>query len=539
MTKHRLQLFFFVLGVTAIAAATGALVASASDTQGSVSPSRTLSTNDIVCDGTIDVTVTLDGTPGTAGTKSQVLLVLDQSGSVSSTLATSKSVAKSIIDGIDLTRNKVGIVAFAGTAVVKATPASANDGGKALKEIVDSLPNTPPGTSGSNHADAFLKAQAAFASSDKRVIVMITDGRTTQGNIRNVNDVTEANNAAQAARTAGTAVFTVRLGSSSTAIDSRLKGWASDPDTTYFQVASPSPATAIVTAINPEKQTPAATNAKVVDVLNTDFDFVSSSAGTYDSGTRTLTWNSGTLFDSPAVLTYTVKHNKAVVGVATKKISASVNYSSDQEGAIALANPDVFVRPCGQIIEPPKVCGGANPPCTQATTDPSKLEGTGQAGLAIDAGAPTGDSTLFLTKLDPLSFSPKACPGFTNRFVQLDVLPLTDKLVVSVDLPAPTGGPLLNLAKICLGTNLPFVTMSLGLAQQESDGLYYGLLPYGPRLTKINGTWVRSPFISLVESRNIITVRGSERVTHVVFEVQSVGITGSDGRPGYDPRWGG
>ena len=77
------------------------------------------------------------------------------------------------------------------------------------------------------------------------------------------------------------------------------------------------------------------------------------------------------------------------------------------------------------------------------------------------------------------------------------MLPLTNKLVVSVDLPAPTSGPLLDLAKICLGTNLPFVTRSFGLAKQESDGLYYGLLPYGPRLTKINDTWVQSPFISL------------------------------------------
>ena len=216
-----------------------------------------------------------------------------------------------------------------------------------------------------------------------------------------------------------------------------------------------------------------------------------------------------------------------------------MNYTSDQEGPIALSNPDVSVRPCGEIIEPPKACGGTNPPCT-LNPDPMKLEGTGQVNLALDAGTPAGNATLFLTKLSSTVIPAAACGGgFTNQFVQLDVLPLTSKLIVSVDLPAPITGPLLDLAKICLGTNLPFVTRSFGLARQESDGLYYGLLPYGLRLTKINGTWVRSPFISLVESRNIITVRGSERVTHVVFEVQAVGITGSDGRPGYDPRWGG
>ena len=115
--KRRLQLFLLVLGVTAIAAATGAFVASAPAAAGSVATSRTLSTTDIVCDGTIDVTVTLDGTPGTTGSKTDVLLVLDQSGSVNSTLlATSKAVANSIVAGIDLTRNKVGTIAFSGKA---------------------------------------------------------------------------------------------------------------------------------------------------------------------------------------------------------------------------------------------------------------------------------------------------------------------------------------------------------------------------------------------------------------------------------------
>ena len=246
--KRRLQLFLLVVGVTAIAAATGALVASASDTPGTVSTSRSLSTNDIVCDGTIDVTVTLDGTPGTAGAKSDVLLVLDQSGSVSSTLlASAKTIANSIVAGIDLTRNKVGTIAFSGKAF-PATPVPPTpftfDGGA----LISTLPRTPPGTSGTNHADAFLTAQAAFSIGDGRnhVIVMITDGKTTKGNVSGTNDVTEANNAATAAKGTGTKIFTVRLGSSSTTIDNRLKGWASSPDTPYFQAASSSPAAAIV-----------------------------------------------------------------------------------------------------------------------------------------------------------------------------------------------------------------------------------------------------------------------------------------------------
>jgi hypothetical protein len=536
--KRRLQLLLLVLGVTAIAAATGALVSDASVTPGSVTPSRTLSTNDIVaCDGTTDVTVTLANTIG--GAKTEVLLVLDQSTSVNSTLATSRNVANSIIDGIDLRLNKVGIVAFSSTAVVKS---GVGVGAITDKAALKTLVNTLPTSGGTNHADAFLKAQAAFSPSDKHVIVMITDGKTTKGNISGTNDVEEANKAALDARTAGTAIFTVRLGSSSTTIDSRLKGWASVPDTKYFRAASPSAATEIVAEIDPG--TPAATNAKVVDTLNADFDFVSWPTGVSVSG-KTLTWNAGDLLGTTQVLTYTVKHDKnvQVVGVATKKISASAEYTSDQQQLTPIrlltpANNDVFVRPCGDAIGPPKACV-AGTQCTLGTTAPDALEGTGQTGVEATT---TGNSTLFLTKLDRLSFEPKGCPGFKNQFVQLDALPLTDKLVVSVDLPAPTGpGPLLDLAKICLGTNLPFVTRSFGLAQKEqSNGLFYGWLPYGPRLTKIGDKWVKSPFISLIESRNIITIRGTtERVTHIVFEVQSVGILDSNGRPGYDPMWGG
>jgi hypothetical protein len=458
-----------------------------------------------------------------------VLLVLDQSSSVSSSLiATMKNVATGIADGIaDRTHNRVRILPFAAKA---GTPLETSS--------ISSLPVTPPGRNGTNHADAFLRAQEALADGPVRnVIVMITDGKTTTGNVGNVNDVTEANNAAAAARSAGTTVFTVRLGSSSSTIDARMKGWATDA--TYFKPASPSPAAAIVGSIGPWVTTPAATNAVVTDVLDADFELVSSSAGDYDSGTHTLTWNVGTIGDEQKTLTYTVEHvGDATVGVQTKKVSDSVTYSSDQEAGVALDNPDVSVRPCGTILSPPKACPAGASCGLDPDLDPTTQGDTGIADLTLDAGAPGANTTLFLTKLADVPDG--VCGGkFTNSFVQADVLPLTNKLVVTLYIPAPTSGPLIDIAKICLGTNLPFRTLGWGNAQPASDGLWYGILPYGPTYTKVNGTLVRSPSIKLSESNNVILIRGvSTRVTKIVFEVYAVGITGSDGHQGYDPRWG-
>jgi hypothetical protein len=542
MIKRHMRALVAAVAVGVVAIGTGVFVAAAPAADGSVAKSRSLSANDIVCDGTIDVTVTLDGTPGSIGTKTDILLVMDQSGSVSSTLmTTARGVAKSIVGGIDLTRNKVGLVVFAKDARVISTPANATDGGASLTASIDAIPYTPPGTDATNHADAFLDAQAAFSGSAPRAIVMITDGKTTRGNVNNVNDVTEANNAAKAARDAGTTIFTVRLGGSSTTIDNRLKGWAGSPS--RFFPASPSPAGTIVTAIGPEKETPAATTAKVVDTLGPDFDLVITSAGTYDPGTRTLTWNAGTLDDAPQTLTYRVKHNKSVLGVAAKHVSQSVTYTSDQELAgVPLDNPSVFVRPCGDILAPAQTCTAGSSCVLDPELGEATQQETGIADLALDAGS--GNTTLFLTKLAGVPAG--VCGGnFTNSFVQADVLPLTDKLVVTLYIPAPQSGPLFGLTKICLGTNLKFRTLGFGMAQQASDGLWYGLLPYGPTLTYLNGKWVRSPSINLVESDNLITIRGvSTRVTKVVFEVHSVTgsngqpIIGSDGRPGYDPKWG-
>src|SRR5699024_8986001 len=117
-----------------------------------------------------------------------IVLVLDRSGSMAgSPLANMKQGAKTFIDIIDEATDgskdgnigygsRIGIVSFASTAVDNTQLITSVD---ALKSAVDSL--TAGGST--NHADAFSKAIQMFdpLSSNEKVIVMFTDGRTTAG----------------------------------------------------------------------------------------------------------------------------------------------------------------------------------------------------------------------------------------------------------------------------------------------------------------------------------------------------------------------
>lgn len=117
-----------------------------------------------------------------------IVLVLDRSGSMAgSPLANMKTGAKTFIDIIDEATDssqdgtigsgsRIGIVSFADTAVADTQLITSV---AVLKTAVDAL----AAGGSTNHADAFAKAVQLFdpASSNAKVIVMFTDGKTTAG----------------------------------------------------------------------------------------------------------------------------------------------------------------------------------------------------------------------------------------------------------------------------------------------------------------------------------------------------------------------
>ena len=142
----------------------------------------------IDCGGSFQIKLSLTGEPDIVSNPTDIVLILDRSGSMAgSPLANLKNGAKKFIDIIDEATDgmqdghigfgsRIGIVSFAATATQDTQLiTSVAD----LKSAVDAL------SSGgrTNHEDAFTKALELFdpASSNARVLVMFTDGQTTEG----------------------------------------------------------------------------------------------------------------------------------------------------------------------------------------------------------------------------------------------------------------------------------------------------------------------------------------------------------------------
>ena len=154
---------------------------------GITSSTKVTSVTAIPCGSTFNVTLALTAAPDITTNPTDIVLILDRSGSMAQSLPSLKEAAKVFIDIIDEATDgaqdgqigsgsRIGIVSFADTAVQDTgLITSVAD----LKAAVDAL----SAGGSTNHADAFTKALALFdpASTNAKVMVMFTDGVTTAG----------------------------------------------------------------------------------------------------------------------------------------------------------------------------------------------------------------------------------------------------------------------------------------------------------------------------------------------------------------------
>lgn len=189
----------------------------------------------IDCEGILKVTLALSAAPDIASNPTDIVLVLDRSGSMAgSPLANMKTGAKTFIDIIDEATDgsqdgtigsgsRIGIVSFADTASADTQLITSV---AALKTAVDAL----AAGGSTNHADAFAKAVQLFdpASANAKVIVMFTDGKTTAG-------IPPAPVAA-AARASGIVIYCIGLIGADGIDVSVLNDWATDPDASHVAV---------------------------------------------------------------------------------------------------------------------------------------------------------------------------------------------------------------------------------------------------------------------------------------------------------------
>lgn len=153
---------------------------------GITNSNKVINQDRIDCDGSLRVTLAITAAPDIISNPTDIVLVLDRSGSMAGApLSAMKIGAKTFIDIIDEATDsskdgqigsgsRMGVVSFSSTAVADTQLITSVD---ALKNAVDGL----SAGGSTNHADAFTKAMELFepASSNAKVIVLFTDGNTT------------------------------------------------------------------------------------------------------------------------------------------------------------------------------------------------------------------------------------------------------------------------------------------------------------------------------------------------------------------------
>lgn len=326
---------------------------------GITNSNKELSTTRIDCGGSFQIKLSLTGEPDIVSNPTDIVLILDRSASMAgSPLANLKNGAKKFIDIIDEATDgmqdghigfgsRIGIVSFATTATQDTQLiTSVAD----LKAAVDAL------SSGgrTNHEDAFTKALDLFdpTSANTRVLVMFTDGRTTEGG--------SANAITAAARADGIIIYCIGLSGNGGIDEQALKDWASDPDSAYVSITpDDEELEKLFEDLAQNIAKPGATNIVLDEKVSSCFRITSLSTPT--KGTASLVDSSslqwkidklGVNKSEGAVLEFTVQHLGTCSGLL--EVNDSISYRDDEGNTVTFPNPEIEVD-C-EVVTTPEHC---------------------------------------------------------------------------------------------------------------------------------------------------------------------------------------
>lgn len=323
---------------------------------GITNSNKVISTETIDCKGTLKISLSLAAAPDITSNPADIVLALDCSGSMRGEPFTSlRKGASAFIDIIDEASDgtldgtigsgsRIGIVGFSGTAFVSAP---LDTSAETLKTALDQL--TANGST--NHADAFTTAAQMFdsASSNAKIIVMFTDGKTTAGPLPSP--------AAAAARDMGIVIYCIGL-TGADGIDVQiLNEWATDPDTSHVAV-TPNDAdleqlfadlarnitkTGATEIVIDERIHPDFTITDLIPPTKGDAVLLSPSSLQWKIAELGVSGNEG------ALLEFHVRHNGNASG--TVHVNQSILYTDAENNAVVFPDPTVTVD-CGVIIHP-------------------------------------------------------------------------------------------------------------------------------------------------------------------------------------------
>ena len=323
---------------------------------GVTSYNKELSTSHIECGGTFQVKLSLSAEPDIVSNPTDIVLILDRSRSMAgSPLANLKSGAKKFIDIIDEasdgTQNgqigngsRIGIVSFADRATQDTQLiTSVAD----LQKAVNAL--TADGFT--NHADAFTKAVELFdsQSTNAKIIVMFTDGRTTVGG--------DATPIAQAAKSQGIIIYCIGLSGNGGIDEDALNAWASDPSSSHVAITPDDEELENLfedLANNISK--PGATDIVITDKVDPCFKITHLSMPTKGSASlldpTSLQWKIdalGTKSDEGAELVFTVQHVGPCSG--NIEVNREIIYHDHEGNKVQFPSPEILVD-CGIDVCP-------------------------------------------------------------------------------------------------------------------------------------------------------------------------------------------
>ncbi len=497
----------------------------------------------IPCGGSVDARVTVTTVAGTSGQATDVILLLDLSGSAGeppSKFADLKSAAAAALDALDeadgskdqnITGNRVGIVSYSGSTSTLQAPL-----GTSYAALLNTVNNQLPLPTGASPHDVGISGASAqlAASGPGRAIVMFSDGQAATGS----SLFTSTTNAANAAKATARLV---PIGIGTDATQANLKGWATDAAS--YQSGTPGPISKpkLVTDLGAAAALPTTFTLTETPGANFSLSPVSVSAGAAPApapATGPLQWTATLAGAGSATLVYRATRTPVDVFSTTNEVASTMSLAVT--GGTATVTPpaslSINVLPCGNTLVAATTCtGGA---CSTSGT-------TGGQPFTLNTGAPPAGTSVVVSSLPAGGPPAGVCPGLTGTVgIEFDISPLTADSTFQFTIPkAQLGTKKWWQTEVCLGTNLRFITAIESLASLRpgstlvSGGTlpsrWWGLLPSIPRYAFIPGLgFVRGPWIT---SRSQ-DAAGNAIVKFVVPFVPGSAPFTTDGKPGFDPK---
>lgn len=323
---------------------------------GITNSNKELSASEIECGGSFQITLSLTGEPDIQKHPTDIVLILDRSGSMAgSPLANLKNGAKKFIEILDESSDgakdgtigggsRIAIVSFSENATQDTHLITS------VSDLTDAV-NALSSSSFTNHADAFEKAVSLFdpSSENAKVMVMFTDGRTTAGD--------PPAPIAAAAKAQGIIIYCIGLSGNGGIDVSALNDWSSDPDSAYT-VITPDEAELeeIFEKLAQNIAKPGATEIVLRDTVEECFSITSLNTPTKGSASlineNTVEWKIDALGVSKsesAVFTFHVRHTGICSGEI--EVNASTDYSDKEKNVVSFPSPRLNVD-CDIDVDP-------------------------------------------------------------------------------------------------------------------------------------------------------------------------------------------